>query len=92
MARDVSWLDPSLYRHTGFDNQKTDRGFVGFFLRDGCPDFDAPRSIAAMVLPPPANVKPLQLATAWAIAWVPEWNASNSNTPTRPFQMTVSAC
>src|SRR6056297_1986680 len=44
-----------------------------------------------MVSPPPASVKPLQPATAWATAWVPEWKDSNSNTPTGPFQMTVPA-
>jgi len=39
MTRDFGWLEISLYRPAGFDNQKTARGFVGFFLRGGCPDF-----------------------------------------------------
>ena len=48
-------------------------------------------SIAASVSPPPAREKPALAATASDTALVPPANASNSKTPTGPFQRIVPA-
>ena len=48
-------------------------------------------AIAASVSPPPAMEKPLLSATARAMPSVPLEKASNSNTPTGPFQTMVPA-
>jgi hypothetical protein len=47
--------------------------------------------MAAKVSPPPAMLKAFDSAIAWAMAWVPPANWSNSNTPTGPFQTMVPA-
>jgi hypothetical protein len=46
---------------------------------------------AAIESPPPMIVVPLTFATAFATAIVPCANASISNTPIGPFQITVFA-
>ncbi len=48
-------------------------------------------AIAARVSPPPAIEKAFEAATASATARVPLANASNSKTPTGPFQTMVPA-
>ena len=48
-------------------------------------------AIAASVSPPPAMLKASDCAIARAMVSVPCANASNSNTPTGPFQTMVPA-
>jgi hypothetical protein len=48
-------------------------------------------AIAASVSPPPAIENAGESAIAWATVRVPEPNASNSKTPTGPFQTMVPA-
>ena len=48
-------------------------------------------AIAASVSPPPAMLNALDAAIARAIVSVPPEKASNSNTPTGPFQTIVPA-
>ena len=47
--------------------------------------------MAAKVSPPPAMLKALESAIAWAMTLVPFSKAANSNTPTGPFQTMVPA-